>query len=1022
MPSPTKPSPTMPSHRRRAASTLALVLGLVGLSLIHTTVAFAAAPVPLVLITEQKLGERVLRDLPGASPTARQTTVRIVVDFRAITTSDWTGVVWALVRGADDDQFVIAPSRRFSLPTGDSTQVASLTLTTTDLAPGQYVVQPVALIGRGDAAIQSIEELPALFASGPRDDVTFLAGAERALEVVDQGLEAIEGYHAALASGQPDTVVKGLSGLISHYRLRGQYDKALAAVDEQKTVHASNPAFTALLPIFDFWSTDDLRSAGNFDGAVTRLEQLAATTPPELGLLGQPLAARAQHQLARVHASVENWGRAVDAYDDLIAHHPGVRWSTARTERGNALLRLGKLERAREDYGAVAEHHIHCQDQPADPPATCPGIAQAAEAARMVTILDSSRAWIRASSDELLADLSSAFAARDLSALDALADPTGMRWTLAAGEHREADWGYLARPFFERLLRDADTLSLHAGVDLGTRRVLRLDGVPESMTAGGPDFLFLMLEEGPLGWEWSHLSSQALLSPVGERCEVKSSAGDSGATSKSSHCPEDPPLPPGSVPPAPRRLTMQAPWPNGIHMRAGGLDRDFNVAHFTARELTELFTMPWPEATSRCGAGIPGFMYGFATHTDDSHFAIDYTKGEVAFCIFGACIAPRTAVLHELERAVGLNALKLPVVNPAFDMPALAAHSGIVLGRTSFVFDGNPDLANSVTTGLWNDQPISVAQVITANSATCAGGGCNLMTLADTLEVDFLLRYVHLRKGCFDHCPSIGMWVETGHTLGRMDDTGFSFTSHLHFEVKARPETGVGQLHNWMSVPQRLWDVGLLEADDSGRCIRSHNRRGFADHDGDGIGTGIDNCTTVSNPDQADLDGNGVGDACDPDRDNDGIPNHLDPCPNTIDTEDFDGDGVFDSCDPDVDGDGVPNAQDRCAFFDDARDHDGDGQPDGCDWDSDGDGFANLCESVFRDRCGCLDDLHPLDDTRAGDHDGDGDDSLTDLCPCSHRNEVCRPLDQLPIDEIDLGDVDRGTRTTGRGGRDPEVP
>ena len=70
-----------------------------------------------------------------------------------------------------------------------------------------------------------------------------------------------------------------------------------------------------------------------------------------------------------------------------------------------------------------------------------------------------------------------------------------------------------------------------------------------------------------------------------------------------------------------------------------------------------------------------------------------------------------------------------------------------------------------------------------------------------------------------------------------------------------------------------------------------------------------DNCPETANEDQSDIDGDGIGDVCDDDKDGDTILNADDNCPETSnqDQSDIDGDGIGDNCDDDVDGDGVLN-------------------------------------------------------------------------------------------------------------------
>jgi Ca2+-binding RTX toxin-like protein len=71
------------------------------------------------------------------------------------------------------------------------------------------------------------------------------------------------------------------------------------------------------------------------------------------------------------------------------------------------------------------------------------------------------------------------------------------------------------------------------------------------------------------------------------------------------------------------------------------------------------------------------------------------------------------------------------------------------------------------------------------------------------------------------------------------------------------------------------------------------------DSDGDGLTDGADNCPTTANPDQADSDMNGAGDACDPiDSDGDGVADGSDNCPSAYNPEqtDSNGDGIGDEC------------------------------------------------------------------------------------------------------------------------------
>lgn len=241
-------------------------------------------------------------------------------------------------------------------------------------------------------------------------------------------------------------------------------------------------------------------------------------------------------------------------------------------------------------------------------------------------------------------------------------------------------------------------------------------------------------------------------------------------------------------------------------------------------------------------------------------------------------------------------------------------------------------------------------------------------------------------------------------------------------------QDGDGILDNRDSCPNTVNDGQDLDADGIDDAC-DPEVSGDTDIDGDGIANGEDNCPTIANSDQRNTDSDLKGDACDTDRDGDGVQDQTenegvysdggaDNCPLIFNPEqgDRDDDGTGNACDPDADGDGVddkvdngdgtyspkapPTATDPSGDGDncplesnDQRDSDSDGVGDACETD----GFPNNGPDEDGDGVvtgdNCPDVANP--GQRDLDNDGQGD-----ACDADQDGDTVNDKDPLTYSRI----------------------
>jgi hypothetical protein len=124
------------------------------------------------------------------------------------------------------------------------------------------------------------------------------------------------------------------------------------------------------------------------------------------------------------------------------------------------------------------------------------------------------------------------------------------------------------------------------------------------------------------------------------------------------------------------------------------------------------------------------------------------------------------------------------------------------------------------------------------------------------------------------------------------------------------------------------------------------------DCDGDGFTNSQEGGPT------ADLDQDGIPNACDTDADGDDVPDDDDG------GQDSDGDGKPNWLDPDSDGDGTDDGADNCRLV-----------PNKDQADADGDGVGNVCDN-------CVHAANPGQEDTGGTGPGSPPDGLGDACQC----------------------------------------
>lgn len=523
---------------------------------------------------------------------------------------------------------------------------------------------------------------------------------------------------------------RDLSEQVQRAAQRGEVTGLVRKLDDAARGEPDSP----LAPAFALWRADALARVGRdgdavaaYDATLTTAESAPAFERVDFAREALRHRAGALGRLGDIDGAIAGWRDLEKRGETGALYHAGV-----------LAERAGRFEEATSLYREVAQQQ---RTPDADDPAQC--------ALRSAERLSGREAVFTPSEQGIAQIVEAALTGRDAGALPRLASPTHFQAGPGGGHFR-----FETEDVLERLAADlleSQPRRMHDGLlGTGRKRYLLTSGWRGEWFRGVVGFYFV---QSGRGWQWEGVVVNAPAEVWAERWAPRELRTNQ-------------PLP----------FPLLAPWPEGRHFMAGGLEL---FAVQSASILTALAIpifgagiaagLAFSYSLSQCGYGLRGFYYNQGpTHSDNDAFAIDFTA---------------------YRRG-------LPFDNVAGGTSVLAAAPGIVRFVRANIASGDSSAPNEV----WIDHDDPA-----------------------TGTPRFVSRYLHMAgPGLIP--VSAGMAAPTGARLGRMNDTGTSVLDHLHFSIHdSNAGPGIGP-----SVRPSPMEGQTLGDGASGRCIRSTNRETVA--------------------------------------------------------------------------------------------------------------------------------------------------------------------------------------------------